>query len=513
MQFGTSPPTALLCAVALLGGALLVLLWRHRANRLLEEAILSLARGESFVRHGLSRIGARAPVAAALDRIGKALHAHPPRLPEISLLAEMYAGHAAKGEEPDAPAFYLAMVGYEYAASMRRAFGPQFAESLTAALMRHTREAMPRARIGRIGATSFELAFETGDEAGVEQALADLRARLERPFDLDGQPFELLISIGAARAVSSDHDLAMLTARAEQALVQAGVQPQRIVVQTEPTDPEQAERAYLSRELARALDRNEIYVVYQPKLRLRSGEVDGAEALLRWEHPASGLVPPNTFIPLAEQSGEIRALTLWVLRRVVMDQKRLALRGWPLSIHINISGRLLTDAAFAREACSIVGGASAAIGFEITETAIIDDQESALANLNRFAEMGITISIDDYGAGLSSLSYLKQLPARELKIDKAFISEMTTSHRDPLIVRSTIDLAHALEMNVTAEGVENQATLALLTVMGCDIAQGFLISPGVRIDELERFLKKNSYLGDGADGALLHRSASFWGRA
>ena len=167
---------------------------------------------------------------------------------------------------------------------------------------------------------------------------------------------------------------------------------------------------------------------------------------------------------------------------MIADQKTLCGDGRDLTIFINISGQLLGDAEFVAEACRKVGAGGVRIGFEITETAVIRDPQSAIANLCRFDDVGITIAIDDYGAGLSSLAYLKQLPARELKIDKMFILQLTSSNRDPLIVRSTIDLAHALEMEVTAEGVETQAALALLSVMGCDMVQGYLISRPVSIE-------------------------------
>jgi EAL domain-containing protein (putative c-di-GMP-specific phosphodiesterase class I) len=135
-----------------------------------------------------------------------------------------------------------------------------------------------------------------------------------------------------------------------------------------------------------------------------------------------------------------------------------------------------------------------ALGLEITETAVIDEPQKALRNLQAFADAGLEIAIDDYGSGLSSLSYLKQLPAHELKIDKLFISHLTSSHRDPLLVRSTIDLAHALGMKVTAEGVEDATTLALLRMMGCDLAQGYLISQPLSLDELSAFLSAGEYI-------------------
>jgi EAL domain-containing protein (putative c-di-GMP-specific phosphodiesterase class I) len=155
---------------------------------------------------------------------------------------------------------------------------------------------------------------------------------------------------------------------------------------------------------------------------------------------------------------------------------------------VNISGQLLADREFAQGALALVRESAGQIGFEITETAVIKDPDAALANLREFSAAGIRIAIDDYGSGLSSLAYLKQLPAHELKIDRMFISGLSDSHRDPLLVRSSIDLAHALEMEVTAEGVDDPVSLALLRIMGCDLLQGYHISPPVPLAELQLFL-------------------------
>ncbi|PAX09130.1 hypothetical protein CKY28_04660 [Sphingomonas lenta] len=242
------------------------------------------------------------------------------------------------------------------------------------------------------------------------------------------------------------------------------------------------------RDLRRAIEARELRLHYQPKLRSRTNSIDSVEALLRWPHPTRGQVSIERVIHLAESTGAIRDLTEWVVAQAVADQARLAAAGHDLTVYVNISGVLLPDADFARRVLRTVAVANGRIGFEVTETAVIQDPEGALANLRAFSEAGIKIAIDDYGSGLSSLSYLKQLPAHELKIDQMFVSGLIESHRDPLLVRSSIDLAHALDMEVTAEGVDDPMALSLLRVMGCDLVQGYLISPAIEIGELERFL-------------------------
>ena len=241
-----------------------------------------------------------------------------------------------------------------------------------------------------------------------------------------------------------------------------------------------------------AIASNELLLEYQPKLHLRQQRITSLEALVRWQNRERGLLYPNSFISDAEESGDIEALTLWVLDRAIADQRQFAAAGHDLPIFVNMAASLLADDDFVTVTCSRVRSSGARIGLEITETSVIRDPAAAIGNLKRVAALGIPVAIDDYGAGLSSLAYLKQLPACELKIDKLFITELTSSQRDPLIVRSTIDLAHAMEMEVVAEGVESQAALALLSIMGCDMAQGYLISRPMRFEAALEFLATQS---------------------
>ena len=244
-------------------------------------------------------------------------------------------------------------------------------------------------------------------------------------------------------------------------------------------------------DLTRAIQAGELRLVYQPKLHLRSRRIVSLEALVRWEHPERGTIQPGDFIPAAEETDDILPLSLWVIDRAITDQQRLAARGHDLPVFVNVAAILLADGDFIRRACAMVQAGGTRLGLEITETSVIRDPKAAIANLRLVADLGIPIAIDDYGAGLSSLAYLKQLPACELKIDKLFITQLTSSHRDPLIVRSTIDLAHAMEMEVVAEGVETSTALSLLSVMGCDMAQGYHISRPVEVEAVCAFLDQH----------------------
>ncbi|UAK26462.1 EAL domain-containing protein [Sphingomonas nostoxanthinifaciens] len=248
------------------------------------------------------------------------------------------------------------------------------------------------------------------------------------------------------------------------------------------------DRLSLMRDLQKAIRDDTLELHYQPKVRARSGETVAAEALLRWNHPQRGYVPPAMFVPIAERTGDIAALTEWVVGRAIADQARLLRMGHTLTFDLNISGGLLADPGYGWRLLHHFTALQGLIGFEITETAMIGDPERALSNLQIFAEAGIRLAIDDYGSGFSSLAYLRQLPITELKIDRMFVANLTTSQRDPLLIRSTIDLAHALGMEVTAEGVDSPTTLALLQVMGCDQVQGYLLSRPLPLDRLATYL-------------------------
>lgn len=267
-------------------------------------------------------------------------------------------------------------------------------------------------------------------------------------------------------------------------------------------------------DVGRGLSAGEFRLVYQPKLHVRRGCIDSAEALVRWDHPDNGMMLPDRFIEQSEISGSIAALTLWTVRQTIADQQVLRAKGHSLQLFVNLSAQLLTDEGMVGALCDLAETPGADLGIEVTERSVIADPDLAFANIRRLREVGLKIAIDDYGTGLSSLTYLKQIEADELKIDKSFITSLGTSHRDPLIVRSTIDLAHALGMAVTAEGVETPAAHALLSVMGCDMVQGYLIGRPMKPEALVDFLARfdASAITVPNDGRVL-RDHKFWKRA
>lgn len=239
--------------------------------------------------------------------------------------------------------------------------------------------------------------------------------------------------------------------------------------------------------ITKAVRSGELELHYQPKLDCRTMQLCGAEALSRWTLPDGTLVPTDAFVEQAELAGGISELTLWGVSQALHDSQQMGLDVLGGPLFVNLSGKLITS-GFTASLIDLIGQNSAYIGLEITETAVIANPEEALRCLHQLRAQGIALAIDDYGVGVSSLSYLKQIPATELKIDKQFIQGMTRSNRDPLIVRSTIDLCHGLGMKVTAEGVEDAMTASLLRVMGCDNIQGYFVSKAINLSELARFI-------------------------
>lgn len=395
-------------------------------------------------------------------------------------------------------------------AALRRYVGRKRSELLAVDVATRLSGALPLASCQIVARNQIEIALDGASLDQLREMLSAARQASAVAFDLDGELHRVALTFGAAAAPAGGDEV-LLIEEAELALEEARAGDGAV---THALDAATRQTDRLAAELDRALRNDELLLLYQPKIHVRRHEITSAEALIRWEHPERGLILPGDFIPAAERAGIIDRLTLWTIQRTIADQVTLRRSGHDLRLFVNISGQLLSDEAFITKACELIVSADAQVGFEVTETSVIRDPQSAIANLQRFADIGIRVAIDDYGAGLSSLAYLKQLPARELKIDKLFVTQLTSSNRDPLIVRSTIDLAHALEMEVVAEGVETHAALALLTVMGCDMVQGFLISRPVALDALITFLREDRHTRTTQESrATFARLAGEWKRA
>jgi EAL domain-containing protein (putative c-di-GMP-specific phosphodiesterase class I)/CHASE2 domain-containing sensor protein len=252
-------------------------------------------------------------------------------------------------------------------------------------------------------------------------------------------------------------------------------------------DPKVRRQLSLMGELRRGMSRDEVKIAYQPKLDIRKGTIAHAEALVRWHHPQEGAIPPDLFIPLAESTGVVRELTEYVLSRALADCASLRKTGKDFCIAVNISAADLSRGDFVAEIGKLIQRSKAdpsSLVLEVTESAILRSPQKAIEALNDLREMGIKLSVDDYGTGQSTLSYLKQLPVSELKIDKSFVTSMCDNANDRIMVRSTINMAHELGLVVVAEGVEDARTLQELRSLGCDFAQGYFIGKAMPLEEL-----------------------------
>jgi diguanylate cyclase (GGDEF)-like protein len=334
--------------------------------------------------------------------------------------------------------------------------------------------------LARLGGDEFAIMLSViiSDEDTAKVA-EKIRSAMRQPFILEGLSIDVQASVGAVVFPTNGENVDTLLQRVDVAMYVAKKHGKGFVVYSPQLDEYSPKRLTLIGELRHALENDELVLHYQPKVDSKSDKIIGAEALVRWNHPIHGLMPPDKFISLAERSGLIRNLTHWVLKNALRQGVSWRDQGLDMEISVNLSARNLLDP----DLPDVVAGLMASYDFppeslmlEITETMIMTDPDKALEVLNRIAQMGVHFSIDDFGTGYSSLSYLKKLPISEIKIDKSFVMEMIDNENDTVIVHATIGLAHNLGLKVVAEGVESREILDKLKALGCDVLQGFYIN-------------------------------------
>ncbi|MGD9601940.1 MAG: putative bifunctional diguanylate cyclase/phosphodiesterase [Gammaproteobacteria bacterium] len=350
------------------------------------------------------------------------------------------------------------------------------------------------ALLARLGGDEFALMLPGVDVAGAGAVAEAARHALEIPLDVAGQTIDVAGSLGVVTFPVHGDDFQTLLSRAD-LCVGVAKRTRAGYAIYEPGYDQSPERLTLLGELRAAIEGGQLELYYQPKIALPGGQPVQVEALVRWHHPVRGFVPPDQFIPFAEQTGSIRAITRWVLATGCAQLARWRARGVYLNLCVNVSARDLVDDGFPALVAEMLAQAGVAPGglwLEITESAIMDDPLQAEQTLKRLDELGVHLSIDDFGTGYSSLAYLKRLPVDELKIDKTFVLNMDRDQDDAAIVRSTIDLGHHMGLAVVAEGVDHAETLALLAQWGCDIAQGYYISRPLRADALEAWFAERT---------------------
>ena len=330
--------------------------------------------------------------------------------------------------------------------------------------------------VARLGGDEFAILLPRIVSAEGAVAVANkLQAVLEEPFELEGQNLDVEASIGLALYPDHGNDPDELLQRADIAMYVAKDTHAGFVLFDPKLDQHSPRRLALLGELRRAIDQGQLVLHYQPKVDAHTGALLGVEALVRWQHPDHGLVHPADFIPLAERTGLIGPLTHYVLNAALHQCQAWRQAGHELAVAVNVSARRLLDLAFPDEVDALLAHwqlPARLLVVEITESTIMANPQHAMEVLRRLNEMGVQLAIDDFGTGYSSMAYLKSLPVHELKVDRSFVSHMTSNGRDAVIVRSTVDLGRNLGLRVVAEGVEDGQTLQELDDLGCDAIQG-----------------------------------------
>ncbi len=352
--------------------------------------------------------------------------------------------------------------------------------------------ARPSDYVARIGDNRFALVLTRVMNHGhVQLAIHKLLRLLEVPFEATELRVSLVVTIGAAICPAHASHPDFLLRRAE-----AAVDSARRTGLTQAFARETAlgqdlsELWDLEMQLPGAIERGEIVMHYQPQVHTANRQPVGAEALMRWNSPALGLVAPDLFIPVAERTGQIKKLTVWALNTALRQASQWPIGTTTLNVSVNLPGSLATQvdlAELVEDALKLWGCAHVQLVLEVTEGSLMDT-ERAFAALARIRALGVRISIDDFGTGYSCLAYFRNLPADELKVDRSFISSLLTDPASADITQLIVELAHRFNLSVAAEGVEDEATLLALTRLGCDTAQGFLLGKAMPTVEFQRWL-------------------------
>jgi len=348
--------------------------------------------------------------------------------------------------------------------------------------------------VARLGGDEFAVTFFVKEAAHAAEVAQRISTALETPFVLDGVSIEVAASMGIALCPQHADDAETLMKRADVAMYDAKKTYTAFATYAPGRDEHSLRRLAILSELRNAIAREELTLHYQPKVTVANGSTVHAEALVRWQHPVHGILRPDEFIPLAEQSGNIGMITQWVLRRAITDCGAWNAAGLDLTVAVNLSALDLFDAKLPSYISELLAESELSpsrLVLEITESAVMKDPAYAAKILRDLKDRGVALAIDDYGTGYSSLAHLKRLPVDELKIDKSFVMHLRDSaDQDVLIIRSTIELGHNMGLKVIAEGVEDAEAWRILEDLGCDMAQGFYVSPPLPIGDFQEWFRR-----------------------
>lgn len=373
------------------------------------------------------------------------------------------------------------------------AFGVQTAETVLLKVVERLSERL-RAPDLLFRSDSSALTVLCAAETNAAVMAEALSASLSKPVEVDGIPLMLDANVGVAQTGAGDNPPDLALRRASLATDDARDSGQSWSLYARESDEVLRQRLLMLGDVRIALDGGELTLAYQPKIRLSDGVMEGCEALVRWSHPSRGIVPPARFVPIVEYSGLIGQLTQYIFKAAIQQVAEWSALGERIVVSINMSARDLAAPNVVETTIGIIdsyGVDHTLVDVEITESAAFLKDDGLGRQLKQLRESGITLSIDDYGTGMSSLSYLKRIPARYVKIDQMFVRNLASSREDRVLVESTVQMCRRMGLVTVAEGVEDQVCADILTAIGCDLAQGYLFAPPLPPDELLAFWRAN----------------------
>jgi len=471
----------------------------------LEQGIARLARGERNVRVSVSQHTELSTLADAFNTMAQNLDAQTSRL-EYQALHDSLTGlpnrqylfnQLDKLQElpiDEIEGFSLLLLDLDRFKEVNDSLGHKYGDILLKQLRPRLLETMIKdALLARLGGDEFAILISTPrpiDE--VVSFVRRIRRIIQEPFEIEGIRIQIDVSVGIAQYPEHGKDGSTLLRHADIAMYQAKHHGQGWALYDQKQDVNSPKRLALMSGLRNAITQNELVLYYQPKINIADKSIRCMEALIRWQHPDLGLLPPEQFIPIGELGKLINPLTIWVLDKAIEDCKHWHNMGYQLTVAINVSALNIQDFELVNKIKVLLGKhafEAKYLQLEITESVIMSDAMRAQKAVKALVKLGVSVAIDDFGTGYSSLAYIKQLPVNELKIDKSFVMDMHNNENDAVIVRSTIDLAHNLGLQVTAEGVEIEAVYEFLKLLKCDFVQGFLFCPPIAMEETMSWLE------------------------